>query len=332
MTTLIALASKHALVMGADSLGTLTKPMVDPLRLWEYFDPDNGFKLQLDEAGNPLLNSIGQLVEETEHVPYNQLLHVNKLFKLGTLPVGVMFTGISSVGERTVRSIVSEFVNADSGVKRGGKANYTVKTLAERFLLLSRKYYEEAYEDAHFKPDLELLVAGYDRNVEFPTIVRVDVRQNSVSCQFAPGEFGVAFGGQMDWIQRIVFGTDTRNRVNLIARTRELLQQYRGALIEHLRPYGINDLPPPRPEMALFEDWDLDGLEANWEEFSEQNAIDCVDFFLRIMIGSQDVSSRLPTVGGNVHIAVIRKDGFYPVTREVWTHEDHAVPIPEVGR
>ena len=68
------------------------------------------------------------------------------------------------------------------------------------------------------------------------------------------------------------------------------------------------------------------------EEFSEQNAIDCVDFFLRIMIESQSVSSRLPTVGGNVHIAVIRKDGFHPVSKEVWRHGSYEVNIPEVGR
>lgn len=40
----------------------------------------------------------------------------------------------------------------------------------------------------------------------------------------------------------------------------------------------------------------------------------------------------LPTVGGDVHIAVIRKDGYSPVTKEVWTHDGYEVPVPEVGR
>ena len=53
MTTLIALASKHALVMGTDSLGTQIKQMIDPTDLLEYFDPENGFSLQTDDEGNP---------------------------------------------------------------------------------------------------------------------------------------------------------------------------------------------------------------------------------------------------------------------------------------
>ena len=156
--------------------------------------------------------------------------------------------------------------------------------------------------------------------------------ENEYDRQFGPGEFGVAFGGQMDWIQRIVFGTDNRNRIRLRRRVDSIQDQYRQDLLEHLEAKGVTDLPKPRRELSLFHDWDLDGLQANWAEFSEQNAIDCVDFFLRIMIGSQDVSSRLTTVGGSVHIAVVRKDGYHPVTREVWEHGDHSVPIPEVGR
>ena len=140
----------------------------------------------------------------------------------------------------------------------------------------------------------------------------------------------------MDWIQRIVFGTDSRNRVKLRVRADELLGLYRQKLEEHLQSIGQQfELPNHSDfgdELQMFHgDWDLDGLDANWPEFSEQNAIDCVEFFLEIMIRAQDVSSQLPTVGGNTHIAVIRKDGFFPVTKEVWTHGEHEVSIPEVG-
>ena len=54
MTTLVALASKDALVMGTDSLGTVTRGLVDPLDLLEFFDVDNGFKLKVNDQGEPL--------------------------------------------------------------------------------------------------------------------------------------------------------------------------------------------------------------------------------------------------------------------------------------
>ncbi len=206
--------------------------------------------------------------------------------------------------------------------------------LAKKLLNLLGDYYDQAYDPSWpNRPDLELLVAGYDHKETFPTVVRINVRARELRNIYHPGQFGVAFGGQMDWIQRIAFGTDDANSSRLRERTRYLLSQYRQSLIERVRPHGLTDLPAPGPELDLFHgNWRLQGLQANWGEFSEQNAINCVDFFLQIMIGSQDVSSRLPTVGGDVHIAVIRKDGFHPVSKEVWRHGGHEVFIPEVGR
>ena len=338
MTTIIALASKHAVVMGADSLATLSKRMIDPSRLVGYFDPGDNFSLKVGTDGVPLLPNFLQLVSEAEHVPFNQSLHVNKLFKIGNLPIGAMFTGLSSVGDRPVRSIVAEFVDTDiaaieAQIERGCEESYTVRGLAEKLLALLSKYYQEAYGNGFSKPELELLIAGYNAGETFPTVVRVGVASNEVVKAYDPGEFGVVFGGQMDWIQRIVFGADDQNKRTLAQRSRDLMERYRQLLVDHVRPHGITDLPPPPSELSFFADWNLEELQADWANFSEQNAINCVDFFLRIMIGSQDVSPRLPTVGGNVHIAVIRKkEGFHPVSREVWRHGDHEVPIPEVGR
>ena len=336
MTTLVALASKHALVMGTDSLGTVTRRFVNPENLFKFFDPEDDFKLKLGDHGQPVLTNIFQLVDESENIPYNQLLHVHKLFKLGNLPVAVAFTGSSSIGDHTVRVLISEFTGQDQAVTADGTANYTVKSISGRLLSFLRKYYRVAFPQEFLKQDLELLVGGYDRNKQYPTIVRVDVRKENVEVECAPGEFGIAFGGQMDWIQRIVFGTDHRNRIKLQTRAEELLQRYRQKVLERLdsQEGGVDIADPSEfgEEFHLFHEWEMDQLQANWAEFTEQSAIDCVDFFLNIMIRAQDVSAQLPTVGGNVHIAVIRKDGFHPVTKEVWRHGDHEVVIPGVGQ
>jgi hypothetical protein len=337
MTTLIALATKHAVVVGADSLGTETRLMVDPVQLVRYFDSQNGFSLKLDANGRPELANFSQVFDESERMPYNQLLHVNKLFKLGALPIAVMFTGTVSLGDHTIRGLVAEFVGRDPATKGRPPPNYTVNSVATRLLKFLRTYYVAAYPQEYLEQELELLVAGYDRNQRWPTVMRVDVRRDRILREFAPGEFGIAFGGQMDWIQRIVFGTDSRNMVSLAKRSNELLNLYRDRLAEKLARDGLSvDLPEPDSfgdELRLFHNWSLEGLQSNWPDFSEQNAIDCVSFFLRIMIKAQDVSAKLPTVGGDVHIAVIRKeDGYCPVTKEVWTHEGYEVPVPEVGR
>ena len=333
MTTIIALASRHAVVMGADSLATQSKQMVETSRLYEYFEPGDEWKLKLGPDGVPVLKNVWDVTSRAEHIPFNQSLHVNKLFKIGDLPVGAMFTGVTSLGNLPIRSIVSEFVDQ---LKSDDQlvSKYKVEELGKQLMDLLGGYYDKAFDPSRpDRPDLELLVAGYDHNEVFPTVMRVNVRARQLQIHYRPGQFGVSFGGQMDWIQRIVFGTDNANLSRLRERTRDLLSQYRLSLLEHVGPHGLTDLPEPGRDLDLFHgDWRLQGLQADWADFSEQNAINCVDFFLRIMIGSQDVSSRLPTVGGDVHIAVIRRDGFHPVSREVWKHGNHEVSIPEVGR
>ena len=47
MTTLVALATKDALVMGCDSLASETTRLIDPFKLLEYFDSDKNFELKL---------------------------------------------------------------------------------------------------------------------------------------------------------------------------------------------------------------------------------------------------------------------------------------------
>jgi len=59
MTTLIAITTRDAVVMGADSLGTTVKSWIDPNDLAPYFDTDNGSKIKLGPDGKPLSKDDG---------------------------------------------------------------------------------------------------------------------------------------------------------------------------------------------------------------------------------------------------------------------------------
>jgi len=152
---------------------------------------------------------------------------------------------------------------------------------------------------------------------------------------FKPGTFGIAFGGQMDWLQRIVFGTDTANMVKLEQRHKEIMNQYRDHIAGEVALAGFSFTVPPvdalGDKLELFhDDWRLDGLDADFADFSEQNLIEAVDFFVDTMIRAQGVSAKLPTVGGSINIAVIRKEGgFRFVSPQEWTHREHRIQVPE---
>jgi len=108
--------------------------------------------------------------------------------------------------------------------------------------------------------------------------------------------------GQMQEIQRIVFGTDTHNRVRLAARVNELFDKYRDHLQKYLANKGFSEELPTASSLGhdrhLFEDWDLDQLEANWDDFSEQNASERVRCFVDIVERFHQFNSSMPAVGG----------------------------------
>ena len=336
MTTLVALASKDALVMGTDSLATVTRRLVDPLDLSEYFDANNEFKIRVDDQGKPILDNLLSIMEQAQSVPYNQLGNVLKLFDLSPLPMGAMFTGVTSIGDRTIGKMLSEFKEREGASAPGSEqSNYTVRSLGDRLREFLRQYYASIYPQAHMQPELELIIGGYDKLSHLPSLYRIDVREDTIVEIFSvESPFGVAFGGQNDWIQRIVFGTDQDNQVRLAQRAQDLLLEYHRLISEAIVNAGITfEVPGPDSwgdELKLFNSWNLNGLDANIADFSEQNAIDCVDFFIEIMLRVQAVSSRLPTVGGDINIAVIRKDGFRFVSRQEWRHRDHSIRIPGV--
>ena len=336
MTTLVALASKDALVMGTDGLGTVTKRLVDPFDLLEYFDIGNDFKLKVDNEGKPILDNLLTLMDQAQVVPYNQLSNVSKLFDLSPLPMGAMFTGITSIGNRTIGKMISEFKVADRAFDAEAEpSNYTVRSVGDRLLRSLRQSYASTYPEPHTRPELELIIGGYDNLSYLPSLYRIDVSEDAIVEIFSSDSpFGVAFGGQMDWIQRIVFGTDENNQIRLAQRLQDVLLKYHQRISDAVATAGIA-FEVPRPdswgdELSLFNNWNLRGLDANIADFSEQNAIDCVDFFIDIMIRAQAVSSQLPTVGGDINIAVVRKDGFRFVSPQEWRHGDHSIKIPGV--
>lgn len=332
MTTLVALSTKDALVMGCDSLASVTRPLIDPLSLVEYFDGGDDWKLKLDKDGKPLLSDWYKLYEKTEIIPYSNMTHVSKIFSLPNLPIGLLTTGIASIGERTIKSLINEFKSSNTfSYKKGGYRK--IKTISSQLLKFLWGNYCVQYPDPNSRPVLELIIGGYDFASPIPTIYRIKVNENKVEDTIP--DFGMVFGGQMDEIQRIVFGTNAANKARIAQRSGEMLEIYHGILLQTLREKKMDiDLPPPLTfidKLGIFEGgWDLLGFDANWGDFSEQNAIECVDFFINIMIKSQQFSSRMPTVGGEVHIGLITKEGgFRFVSREELSHAGHAIQLEE---
>ena len=333
LTTLVALNTKDGVVLGCDSLATVTRRMVDPFALGAFFEQSaqGAFtELSKDPNGEPVLD-FAKLYQQSQEIPYNHMTLVDKLFSLAPLDIGVMYTGISSIGDRTIKNIIQEF--KDSQLQgEDSQSNYTVSDIGSMLLTTLRNHYVQAYS-SFLQPELELMVGGYDAQVQTPCIVRLNVKRNQVGC---PNYDLVAhFGAQRSEIARLVFGTDAANRNRIETRHAMILENYRTSLQSHLAANQINvELPGITDlagDFAIFsEGWALEGLDAPWGEFSVQNAIDCVDFLVNIMIRSHQFKSQMPSVAGPVQIGVIQKNqGFTYVSERLWRHGGNVTQIKE---
>ena len=108
MTTLITFSTKDVIVMGCDSLGTVSRNMVDPYELAQYFDFDRDGELKTDENGKPVLSNFWKHIHSrNKNIPYSHMTHIDKLFKLNKR-VGVMTSGIISIGDISLKSIIQD--------------------------------------------------------------------------------------------------------------------------------------------------------------------------------------------------------------------------------
>lgn len=332
MTVLVALATKDALVLGCDSLGTIPKFLVDPFELAnDFFEAENEWKLKIGTDGKTILQNFNDIYNKARLVPFDHMTHVTKMFSLvAPLEMGVMQTGIASLGDRTIKSLINEFKSKKPAfINKKKPTNYTVKSIGEKLLKFINKFFKEAYPDER-KPHLEFMVGGYDKQKQVPSIYRIYLRENRLDEVFV-GSFGIAFAGQMQEIQRIVFGIDDTNRFKLIERVGALLDRYCELIQSYLEKKGVREELPHwkvyKDDLSLLKNWSFNQFDAEWGDFSEQNAIECVNFFVEIMIKSQQFSRGLPTVGGAVHIGLITKEtGFQFISREEYEHEGFTTP------
>ena len=240
-------------------------------------------------------------------VPYKIHYNVDKIFRLDPLKMGVMVSGAASIGDRTMKSLINEFKSSEKVTSLAG-TDYTLQYVAAELLGFLSPFYENIYPSSN-GPDIELMLCGYNKALFTPGVVRIYVQKKTIA--EPDHDFCIFFGGVTREIQRLLFGIDATNKNRLRKRSQQLLDTYHDYLQDYLKDKGVNiDLPGADKyggELSLFHNLALDSLQMNCATYPEQDAIDCAEFLVNVMINSQKFSNQIPTAGGAVQLAIIRK-------------------------
>ena len=330
MTTLITFSTKDVIVMGCDSLGTVSRNMVDPYELFQYFDREG--KIKIDDDGKPMLSNFWEhIYPHYKNIPYSHMTHVDKLFELDK-NIGIMTSGSISIGDTTLKSIIQDFAQ-----KGTTKEFYTIHCVTQKLVDEIQKYYGKEYPDHVFQPEIQLLIGGWEPNDSLPKVCRVNFPSGDARLEL-DGYYGIVFGGQFREIARLIHGTDPFNMRLIEERYRFLLDRFvnelqkanRGIILpdldsffEKFHVFGLENPDDPSSEQP----WQLEGFNADYGDFSTQNAINCVYWLVELMVRVQEFGDSMPTVGGDIHVAIIdRKDGFRFISEEAYKLQGHITP------
>ncbi len=314
MTINIALVTNEALILGCDSIASKTAFFLDPFGTMERSD-----------EGEPTRDADGNFVSRYAYKDIKEITvaawsGVTKMFPIhtGRTNVAAVTSGLAGLSGQNIATLANEFCENPSH-----QLLDSVEQIAGDFLKFLRDKFDLHYADSslpeQFWQGPEFLIGGCSLTDPFPSLFKLDVKANRLETNYAPGSFGLAWNAQADAVERLLFGWDTPVRMGVEAAVLETLAEYRDKMHERIIDILNRALPgdkesagfdlgmelPPVPEVRL--PWDRHRLPIDFANLPIQAAVDLVAFLVLTQSGRARFAEGIATVGGRIHIGVVRK-------------------------
>lgn len=215
--------------------------------------------------------------------------------------VGAVTYGVGAIGQtepRTAHSYIPEFEQELNNAGRLSVQGFAEK-LSEYFL---KKWTEQKMPTIPGQ-DMIFIIGGYDVNAPYGKVFEIKIPSQPTPFEWhaSPGQFGLVWGGQREYADRLIHGFD--------GRLPEILKQYlnlddkkRDELGQHM----MKQLQTPVPFAFL----------------PLQDSVDLSIFLIRTTIVMQHWLVGVRGVGGAIDVAVItRTDGFTDIQKKKITGE-----------
>lgn len=275
----IMIKGSEGIVLAADSRVTLFNPT--PLQL-----PQN------TPAGSP----VPLILIPASFDNATKLLKVKGQQYVGAVTYG-LGAFMTANGPRTMRSFIPEF---ERELEAAGNPRLSVRDFAEKlsYFFLAR-WNEHVSRPPNPGEEINFFVGGYDQNAPYgsgyafviPTSV-TPAEQNA-----GPGQFGISWGGQNDFVNRLLFG------------------------FEMDLPEFIRTSLNLTPEQALGLKKQMDAKYAAGVPYQFLPLQDCVDLAVFLIQGSINFQKFRTTViravGGPVEVATITREEFKFVSQKM---------------
>lgn len=339
MTINIAVVTSEALVLGCDSVASVTTPMLNPFTQG-FAKGADGNDLK-DEKGNFLVP-----VVNVQHVVTDVMSGVTKMFKLydeKDTVVAATTSGMGKLNDRPISGIAHDFAKSVQTPKRGKQKYTKVSEVVQAFYEFVKTEYEQDQKASEVPEEywsaLGFLVGGIGKDDKFPSIWRIRMKEKKLQAEFEGGATGMCWGGQSDSIERIIRGYDGGLRFAVEKYVMDLLGAHHKKMADNTvrildetlkklnvqMPDGVNTDLPEVPPFDL--NWDQFRVGVNYSNLPLQDAINFVAFLVLTQEGKQKFAPGLATVGGRIHIGYATKaNGFNFLNEPELTHNQTGFP------
>lgn len=205
--------------------------------------------------------------------------------------VGVVTYGLAAIGLRTAHSFLPEF---EANLP---KERLSVQGFAKCFSDFFIKQWQTVMPSDYQGPNMIFVVGGFNENEAYGRVFLIDIPRmpEPVEQYQDPGLFGITWGGQREFVDRLIQGYDHR--------------------LPEILSKAVN--LPPEQIRIMKEVLDSLQMQLPLAAMPLQDCVDLAIFFVRTTIGAQRLTVGIRGCGGPVDVAIItRREGLRFVQRK----------------
>ena len=208
-------------------------------------------------------------------------------FSEPNISVGVVTYGQAVIGQQLQRTAASFLPEFESGLP---KERLTILDFAKKISEFYLKQWQETMppdDQIANIPNMTFVVAGFDINNIYGQVYLIEIPRAPEPVEKNKGnQFGITFGGQNEIVSRIMMGYDIR--------------------LPNTLKKGLN--LSPEQAIKFSELINQFKLAVPLQALALQDGIDLACFFIRTTIDAQKLSIGVRGVGGDIDIAVIKRN------------------------
>ena len=211
--------------------------------------------------------------------------NATKLFSFSEPNVffGAVTYGVAAIGFRTAHSFIPEF---EASLP---KERMTIQDFSTKLSAFFLNQWQSGMPVNYQGPNMTFVVAGFNEAEPYGRIFVIDIPRKPTPIEQSPnpGEFGISWGGQREFVDRLIQGFDSR-LPDKVAESLKLSSSQVQALKQAL---GGFQMQIPLNAMPL------------------QDCVDLAMFFVKTTIIAQRLTVGIRGCGGSIDVAIITRRG-----------------------